>query len=58
MNIHEFQAKELLRRYGVPVPKGKVVLTPAEAKQAAADLGGRSVVKAQIHAGGRGRPAA
>ena len=55
MNIHEFQAKELLRRYGVPVPKGKVVLTPAEAKQAAADLGGRSVVKAQIHAGGRGK---
>jgi succinyl-CoA synthetase beta subunit len=55
MNIHEFQAKELLRRYGVPVPKGKVALTPGEARRAAADLGGRSVVKAQIHAGGRGK---
>jgi succinyl-CoA synthetase beta subunit len=55
MNIHEFQAKELLRRYGVPVPAGKVAVTPAEAKQATAELGGRAVVKAQIHAGGRGK---
>ena len=55
MNIHEFQAKDLLRRYGVPVPKGKVAFTPREAKAAAAELGGRSVVKAQIHAGGRGK---
>jgi succinyl-CoA synthetase beta subunit len=55
MNIHEFQAKELLRRYGVPVPNGKVAFTPQEAKAAAAELGGRSVVKAQIHAGGRGK---
>ncbi len=55
MNIHEFQAKELLRRYGVPVPAGKVAATPAEAKQATAELGGRAVVKAQIHAGGRGK---
>jgi len=55
MNIHEFQAKDLLRRYGVPVPNGKVALTPQEAKVAAAELGGRCVVKAQIHAGGRGK---
>ena len=55
MNIHEFQAKDLLRRYGVPVPNGKVALTPQEAKAAAAELGGRSVVKGQIHAGGRGK---
>jgi succinyl-CoA synthetase beta subunit len=55
MNIHEFQAKDLLRHYGVPVPNGKVAFTPQEAKAAAAELGGRSVVKAQIHAGGRGK---
>ena len=55
MNIHEFQAKDLLRRYGVPVPKGKVAFTPQEAKAAAVELGGRCVVKAQIHAGGRGK---
>ncbi|HEX2225678.1 MAG TPA: ADP-forming succinate--CoA ligase subunit beta [Candidatus Binatia bacterium] len=55
MNIHEFQAKELLSRYAVPVPKGKIALTPAEAKRAALELGGRCVVKAQIHAGGRGK---
>jgi succinyl-CoA synthetase beta subunit len=55
MNIHEFQAKDLLRRYGVPVPNGKVAFTPQEAKAAAVELGGRCVVKAQIHAGGRGK---
>jgi succinyl-CoA synthetase beta subunit len=55
MNIHEYQAKELLRRYGVPVPLGKVVATLQEAKEAAVELGGRCVVKAQIHAGGRGK---
>ena len=55
MNIHEYQAKEILKRYGVPVPRGKVAYTPQEAKAAAAELGGRSVVKAQIHAGGRGK---
>jgi succinyl-CoA synthetase beta subunit len=55
MNIHEFQAKELLRRYGVPVPNGKVARTPQEAKTVALELGGRCVVKAQIHAGGRGK---
>jgi succinyl-CoA synthetase beta subunit len=55
MNIHEFQAKDVLRRYGVPLPNGKVALTPQEAMAVAAELGGRCVVKAQIHAGGRGK---
>src|SRR5438445_13242300 len=55
MNIHEYQAKELLKRYGVPVPLGKVVATLEEARGAAVELGGRCVVKAQIHAGGRGK---
>jgi succinyl-CoA synthetase beta subunit len=55
MNIHEYQAKDLLKRYGVPVPLGKVASTPQEVKAAAAELGGRCVVKAQIHAGGRGK---
>ena len=55
MNIHEFQAKEVFSRYGIPVPKGIVATTPDEAKSATAELGGQSVVKAQIHAGGRGK---
>ena len=55
MKVHEYQAKEILRRYGVPTPRGVVVETPDEARQAAKDLGGRVVVKAQIHAGGRGK---
>jgi len=56
MNIHEYQAKELLRRYGVAVPRGKVAWTPEEAEAAARELGGDLwVVKAQIHAGGRGK---
>src|SRR5436189_1197647 len=55
MKVHEYQAKEILRRYGVPTPRGVVVTTPDEARQAAKDLGVRVVVKAQIHAGGRGK---
>ncbi|GMQ89817.1 MAG: ADP-forming succinate--CoA ligase subunit beta [Gammaproteobacteria bacterium] len=56
MNIHEYQAKELLARYGVAVPRGGVVYTPAEAEGVAKELGGPVwVVKAQIHAGGRGK---
>ncbi|GDY02129.1 succinate--CoA ligase [ADP-forming] subunit beta [Planctomycetota bacterium] len=56
MNIHEYQAKEVLARYGVPVPKGIPVDTPDQAAKAFADLGGGlAVVKAQIHAGGRGK---
>ena len=55
MNIHEYQAKELLRGYGVAVPDGAVAWTPEEAEQAAAKLPGPVyVVKSQIHAGGRG----
>jgi succinyl-CoA synthetase beta subunit len=56
MNIHEYQAKELLRRYGVATLKGKVASTPEEAVAAANEIGGSVwVVKAQIHAGGRGK---
>jgi succinyl-CoA synthetase beta subunit len=55
MKVHEYQAKEILRRYGVPTPRGIVVTNPEEARQAAKELGGRVVVKAQIHAGGRGK---
>lgn len=56
MNIHEYQAKELLRRFGVAVPRGRVAWTPEEAEEAARELGGPVwVVKAQIHAGGRGK---
>ncbi len=56
MNIHEYQAKEVLRGFGVPVPKGKPAFSVAEAVKAAEELGGPVwVVKAQIHAGGRGK---
>jgi succinyl-CoA synthetase beta subunit len=55
MKVHEYQAKELLAKYGVAVPRGRVATTPAEAKAVAAELGGGVVVKAQIHAGGRGK---
>ncbi len=56
MNIHEYQGKELLRKFGVPVPRGAVAYTADEAVKAAEELGGPVwVVKAQIHAGGRGK---
>jgi succinyl-CoA synthetase beta subunit len=55
MKIHEYQAKALLREFAVPVPPGDVARTPAEAKAVAARLGGPVVVKAQVHAGGRGK---
>ena len=56
MNIHEYQAKELLQEFGVATPRGKVASTPDEAEQAARDLGTDDlVIKAQIHAGGRGK---
>lgn len=56
MNIHEYQAKEVLRKYGVATLKGKVASTPEEAVKAAQEVGGSLwVVKAQIHAGGRGK---
>ncbi len=55
MKIHEYQAKAILAHYGVPVPKGKVAFSVEEAEAAAKELGGSVVVKAQIHAGGRGK---
>src|SRR5258708_38899059 len=55
MKIHEYQAKALLAKYGVPVPRGEVAFTVEEAVAAAKKLGGSVVVKAQIHAGGRGK---
>src|ERR1700687_4744190 len=55
MKIHEYQAKALLAKYGVPVPRGEVAYTVEEAEAAAKSIGGSVVVKAQIHAGGRGK---
>ncbi len=55
MKIHEYQAKESLKKFGVPVPRGRVAKTPQEARGIAEELGGAVVVKAQIHAGGRGK---
>src|SRR5262249_9223356 len=55
MKIHEYQAKQLLAKYGVPTPPGEVASTPEEAARTAERLGGRVVVKAQVHAGGRGK---
>ncbi len=55
MKIHEYQAKRILAQYGVPVPNGGVAATPQETADLVRDLGGRGVVKAQVHAGGRGK---
>lgn len=55
MNLHEYQAKRLFAEHGVPIPKGEVAVTPAEARVIAKNLGGRVVVKAQVHTGGRGK---
>src|SRR6202453_4053977 len=55
MKIHEYQAKVILAKYGVPVPRGEVAYTVEEAEAAAKKIGGSVVVKAQIHAGGRGK---
>ncbi|MCZ6907579.1 MAG: ADP-forming succinate--CoA ligase subunit beta [Deltaproteobacteria bacterium] len=55
MNVHEYQAKEILARYGVSVPKGRVASTPEEVWTVARELGAPCVIKAQIHAGGRGK---
>ena len=55
MKVHEYQAKAILTEYGIPVPKGEVAHTPEEVAAIAQRLGGRVVVKAQIHAGGRGK---
>lgn len=55
MNIHEYQAKEIFREHGIPVPPGEVATTPEEAERIARELGGTVVVKAQVHTGGRGK---
>ncbi len=55
MNVHEYQAKQLLRESGIEVPSGKLARSPAEARHAAASIGGTVAVKAQVHAGGRGK---
>lgn len=55
MNIHEYQAKDILRGYGVPIPPGEVATTPAEAEAIAKKYGTAVMVKAQVHAGGRGK---
>jgi succinyl-CoA synthetase beta subunit len=55
MNIHEYQAKEILSSFGIPVPRGRVALTSDQVERAAKEMGGRCVVKAQIYAGGRGK---
>jgi succinyl-CoA synthetase beta subunit len=55
VKIHEYQAKQILARYGVRIPRGEIVYSRDEARNAAERLGGKVVVKAQIHAGGRGK---
>jgi succinyl-CoA synthetase beta subunit len=55
MNLHEYQGRELFASYGIPVLSGRVATTPEEVKEAARELGGTVVVKAQVHAGGRGK---
>jgi succinyl-CoA synthetase beta subunit len=55
VNIHEYQAKEIFRKYGIPIPPGEVATTPEEAEEIARKFGTTVVVKAQVHAGGRGK---
>jgi succinyl-CoA synthetase beta subunit len=55
VDLHEYQAKQLFAEHGVPIPDGKVAYSPAEARDIAQDLGGKVVVKAQVHTGGRGK---
>ena len=55
MKLHEYQAKEIFARYGIEVPRGIVANTPEEAGEATREMGGQAVVKAQVHAGGRGQ---
>ena len=57
MNIHEYQAKDILRGAGVPIPPGEVASSAEEAEAIAAKIGGMVVVKAQVHTGGRGKAA-
>jgi succinyl-CoA synthetase beta subunit len=55
VNIHEYQAKDVLRRYGVPIPPGEVATTPEQAEEIARRVGKAVMVKAQVHVGGRGK---
>jgi succinyl-CoA synthetase beta subunit len=55
VDLHEYQAKRLFAEHGVPIPNGKVAYSPTEARDIAQDLGGKVVVKAQVHTGGRGK---
>ena len=55
MKVHEYQAKAVMSQFGIPVPRGKVASTPAEARAVAKEIGGKVVIKAQVYAGGRGR---
>lgn len=55
MKIHEYQSKRIFAKYGVPIPNGKVAITPQEAYDAAKDLGGRVIIKSQVLVGGRGK---
>ncbi len=55
MNLHEYQAKEIMRKYGLPVQEGKVATTPEEAEKIAMEYNGCVMVKAQVHTGGRGK---
>ncbi|MFI5245267.1 MAG: ATP-grasp domain-containing protein, partial [Gemmatimonadales bacterium] len=55
MNLHEYQAKEILRRFGVTIPPGEVATTPAQAEAIASKYGTAVMVIAKVHAGGRGK---
>ena len=55
MDLYEYQGKELFRRFGIPVSEGRLATTPEEAEAIARRLGGTVVIKAQVHAGGRGK---
>ena len=55
MKIHEYQSKRVFAEYGVPIPKGKVAVSPKEAYAIAKDLGGKVIVKSQVLVGGRGK---
>lgn len=55
MKIHEYQAKEIFKKFGIPVPDGKIATSPEEAEKIANEIGGKVVVKAQVHVGGRGK---
>ena len=55
MNLHEYQSKRVFAQYGIPIPRGEVANSPAEAREIAAKLGGKVVVKSQVLVGGRGK---